>query len=463
MNATSVKQVLVDVDPGATVRIEGWVRSRRDSKGGFSFLEINDGSCLKSVQVVAPAELENYEDTIKHMATGASAIVLGEVKESPGKGQRVEVHATSVECPGDAPSDYPLQKKRHTFEFLRDIAHIRCRTNAYGAVFRMRHELAMAIHDFYRQRGFIWVHTPIITASDAEGAGELFRVSTLSADNPPKDDKGAVDWKEDFFAQQTYLTVSGQLQAETLACGMSKVYTFGPTFRAENSNTARHAAEFWMIEPEVAYYRLDENAQLAQDFLKHVLAHALEKCADDLEFFDLRIEKGLIESLRKVVDTPFERMTYTEAIERLQKSGKTFEHAPEWGKTLQTEHERYLTEELLNAPVIVTDYPGENTAFYMRLNDDKKTVRAMDVLVPRVGEIIGGSEREERYDVLLERMKAHDIDPEHYSWYLDLRKYGSVPHAGFGLGFERLIMYATGMKNIRDVIAYPRTPRSAAF
>lgn len=463
MNAPNVRCILHELEPGATIAVKGWLRSRRDSKAGLSFLELNDGSCLKSLQVLAPAELDNYQSLVKQLPTGASLEVEGVLEESPGQGQRVELKAERIALVGDAPEDYPLQKKRHSFEYLREIAHLRCRTNAFGAVFRVRHQLAMAVHDFFRQQDFLWVHTPIITASDAEGAGELFRVSTLSPEKPPVGEDGKIDFKQDFFARQAYLTVSGQLQAETLACGLSRVYTFGPTFRAENSNTARHAAEFWMIEPEVAFHRLPENADLAEAFLKHVLGHVLEHCAEDMEFFDLRIEKGLIESLRQVVDSPFERISYTEAIERLQASHKSFEHAPVWGHSLQTEHERYLTEELLKRPVIVTDYPGENTAFYMRLNDDQKTVRAMDVLVPRVGELIGGSEREERYEVLVERMKAHHIDPEDYRWYLDLRRYGSVPHAGFGVGFERLIMMATGMKNIRDVIPYPRTPRSADF
>lgn len=463
MNAPNVRCILHELEPGATIAVKGWLRSRRDSKAGLSFLELNDGSCLKSLQVLAPAELDNYQSLVKQLPTGASLEVEGVLEESPGQGQRVELKAERIALVGDAPEDYPLQKKRHGFEYLREIAHLRCRTNAFGAVFRVRHQLAMAVHDFFRQQDFLWVHTPIITASDAEGAGELFRVSTLSPEKPPVGEDGKIDFKQDFFARQAYLTVSGQLQAETLACGLSRVYTFGPTFRAENSNTARHAAEFWMIEPEVAFHRLPENADLAEAFLKHVLGHVLEHCAEDMEFFDLRIEKGLIESLRQVVDSPFERISYTEAIERLQASHKSFEHAPVWGHSLQTEHERYLTEELLKRPVIVTDYPGENTAFYMRLNDDQKTVRAMDVLVPRVGELIGGSEREERYEVLVERMKAHRIDPEDYRWYLDLRRYGSVPHAGFGVGFERLIMMATGMKNIRDVIPYPRTPRSADF
>lgn len=463
MNAPNVRCILHELEPGATIAVKGWLRSRRDSKAGLSFLELNDGSCLKSLQVLAPAELDNYQSLVKQLPTGASLEVEGVLEESPGQGQRVELRAERISLVGDAPEDYPLQKKRHGFEYLREIAHLRCRTNAFGAVFRVRHQLAMAVHDFFRQQDFLWVHTPIITASDAEGAGELFRVSTLSPEKPPVGEDGKIDFKQDFFARQAYLTVSGQLQAETLACGLSRVYTFGPTFRAENSNTARHAAEFWMIEPEVAFHRLPENADLAEAFLKHVLGHVLEHCAEDMEFFDLRIEKGLIESLRQVVDSPFERISYTEAIERLQASHKSFEHAPVWGHSLQTEHERYLTEELLKRPVIVTDYPGENTAFYMRLNDDQKTVRAMDVLVPRVGELIGGSEREERYEVLVERMKAHHIDPEDYRWYLDLRRYGSVPHAGFGVGFERLIMMATGMKNIRDVIPYPRTPRSADF
>ena len=460
--SSTVRDLLESGSDGQEVQIRGWVRSRRDSKAGFSFIEVNDGSCLANLQVLAPTSLDNYESLVRKLATGSSIVANGQLKASPGKGQRVELAAVTVRSPGIAEADYPLQKKRHTFEYLREIAHLRCRTNAVGAVLRVRHQLAMAIHDFYRERGFLWVHTPIITASDAEGAGELFRVSVLDADKPPRKD-GSIDWNRDFFARQAYLTVSGQLQAEALACGMSKVYTFGPTFRAENSNTARHAAEFWMVEPEVAFNRLDDNAQLAEDFLRHVLRHCLNHCQSDLALFDQRIEKGLIESLEKVASTPFQRLTYTEAIEHLAKSGQKFEHDPQWGNALQTEHERYLTEELLKAPVIVTDYPGENTAFYMRLNDDNKTVRAMDVLVPRVGEIIGGSEREERHDVLLARMKAHGVDANEYQWYLDLRKYGTVPHAGFGLGFERLVMYATGMKNIRDVIAFPRTPRSADF
>ncbi len=457
-----VTHVLKKGKVGQSITVAGWVRSRRDSKAGLSFIALSDGSSLENLQIIAKAELEEYEAVIKSLATGSSIRVQGTLVESPGEGQRVELEATRVELVGEAAGDFPLQKKRHTFEFLREIAHLRPRTNAIGATLRVRHELAMAIHDYFRSRDFFYVHTPIITASDCEGAGELFRVSTLSADKPPRKE-GAINWKKDFFGEETYLTVSGQLQGETLATALGRIYTFGPTFRAENSNTARHAAEFWMVEPEMSFCDLNLNAQVAEDFLRQVIKSALERCEDDLAFFDQRVEKGLLETLKNVADNDFERMTYTDAIGRLEVSGKDFEFKPVWGEPLQTEHERYLTEELFKRPVIVTDYPGDKAAFYMRLNDDEKTVRGMDVLVPRIGEIIGGSEREERYDVLRQRMRHHGLDEETYGWYLDLRKYGTVPHAGFGLGFERLIMFVTGMKNIRDVIAFPRTPRNAKF
>lgn len=442
--------------------VTGWVRSRRDSKAGLSFLVLNDGSCFNSLQVVAKNELENYDAVVLNLRTGASVRVHGQVVESPGKGQRVEILATSVEMLGDAPTDYPLQKKRHSLEYLRSIAHLRPRTNTIGAVTRVRHEMSMAVHDFFRQNGFFYIHTPIITASDAEGAGEMFQVTTLPLDNVPKDDKGEVDWDKDFFGRRSFLTVSGQLQAEIYACSMGRVYTFGPTFRAENSNTQRHAAEFWMIEPEVAFLELEGNAQLAEDFLKHCLSHALTECAEDLEFFNKRVEPGLIDALTDIVEKPFTRITYTDALKVLNDSGERFEHSTEWGNMLQTEHEKYLTDVVFKGPVIVTDYPATK-AFYMKLNDDGKTVRAMDVLVPRIGEIIGGSEREARLDVLHERIKHHNLNKEDYWWYVDLRKYGTVPHSGFGLGFERLLMLATGVKNIREVLPFPRTPRSADF
>lgn len=464
VDRTSISDVLQGrAAPGAQVTVCGWLRSRRDSKGGFSFLELNDGSCLKSLQVIADQALENYQDEIVHLGTGAAIVAEGVIAESPGKGQSVELKAHRIACSGNAPADYPLQKKRHSFEFLREIAHLRPRTNAISGAMRMRHELAAAIHDFFRREGFLWVHTPIITASDAEGAGEMFRVTTLDAKAPPLDQDGRVNFKEDFFGRPTHLTVSGQLQAEAMACALSKVYTFGPTFRAENSNTARHIAEFWMVEPEVAFADLNDNAALAERFLQSVLKHVLDHSQEDLALFDQRVEPGLIASLEHVATEPFERMTYREAIDRLTAAPESFEYAPVFGQALQTEHERYLTEKLVQKPLIVTDYPAAHTAFYMRLNDDGETVRAMDVLVPRIGEIIGGSQREERYDVLVDRMRALGLDPDAYDWYLDLRKFGSNPHAGFGLGFERLVMFATGMKNIRDVMPFPRTPRHADF
>jgi asparaginyl-tRNA synthetase len=448
---------------GRKVTLRGWIRTRRDSKGGFSFLELNDGSCQGNVQVVAPGELTNYESTVKHLHTGASVVVEGEVKASPAKGQATEVHASRIELVGDAPADaYPLQKKGHTFEFLRTIAHLRPRTNTFGAIARLRHRVSKTIHDFFDERGFVYVHTPIITASDCEGAGALFRVTTIDPDAPPKAD-GKVDYKQDFFAKPAYLTVSGQLQVESFACSLGNVYTFGPTFRAENSNTPRHLAEFWMVEPEMAFYDLTDNMDLAEAFLKRIIKDALEKCSEDLKFFAERIDKDLFSRLENVLNNPFQRLPYTEAVEILQKAGKTWEFPVAWGNDLQSEHERYLAEQHFKRPVILHDYPRTLKPFYMRVNDDGKTVRAMDVLVPGVGEIIGGSQREERLDILEQRMREQGLDPHAYQWYLDLRRYGTVPHAGFGLGLERTILFLSGMANIRDVIPFPRTPGNAEF
>ncbi|MSR53229.1 MAG: asparagine--tRNA ligase, partial [Gemmataceae bacterium] len=406
---------------GRQVRLHGWVRTRRDSKGGFSFIELNDGSCQGNVQIVAPGELVNYESVVKHLHTGASIIVEGEVKASPAKGQPTEIHAAKIELIGDAPVDtYPLQKKGHTFEFLRTIAHLRPRTNTFGAVARLRNQVSKSIHDFFQERGFLYIHTPIITASDCEGAGELFRVSTIDPEAPPKVD-GKVDYTKDFFGKPAFLTVSGQLQVETFACSLGNVYTFGPTFRAENSNTPRHLAEFWMVEPEMVFFDLLDNMTMAESFLKRIIKDALEKCSEDLKFFQERIDKELFTRLENVLNNPFKRVPYTEAVEILEKSGRTWEYPVAWGNDLQSEHERYLVEQHFKCPVILFDYPRTLKPFYMRVNDDGKTVRAMDVLVPGVGEIIGGSQREERYDILETRMKEQGLDPQHYSWYLDLR------------------------------------------
>lgn len=448
---------------GKNVLLRGWVRTRRDSKGGFSFVELNDGSCQGNVQVVAPGELPNYEAVVKHLHTGASISVEGEVKASPAKGQATEVLASKLELVGDADAEaYPLQKKGHTFEFLRTIAHLRPRTNTFGAVARLRHRVSKTIHDFFDERGFFYVHTPIITASDCEGAGALFRVSTLDPDAPPKQ-AGKVDYAKDFFGKPAYLTVSGQLQVEGFACALGKVYTFGPTFRAENSNTPRHLAEFWMVEPEMAFHDLTDNMDLAEAFLKRIIADALDKCAEDLTFFAERVDKEVFARLESVRDKPFLRVSYTEAVDILTQSGKTWEYPVAWGNDLQSEHERFLTEQHFKAPVILYDYPRTLKPFYMRVNDDGRTVRAMDVLVPGVGEIIGGSQREERLDVLEGRMREQGLDPAGYDWYLDLRRYGTVPHSGFGLGLERTILFLSGMANIRDVIPFPRTPGSAEF
>jgi asparaginyl-tRNA synthetase len=449
------------LDPPTELRVKGWVRTQRDSKS-IVFLEVNDGSCFGSLQVVAGPDTAGIEDA-RTLGTGAAVVVEGRLVASPAKGQRVELQAARVEVVGASDPSYPLQKKRHSFEFLRSLAHLRVRTNTFGAVFRVRSQLAYAVHDFFRTRGFVYVHTPIITASDCEGAGEMFRVTAFDLDAPPREN-GKVDGAADFFGRPTYLTVSGQLNCEAFALGLSDIYTFGPTFRAENSNTSRHAAEFWMIEPEMAWADLDDDADLAEAFVKHCLRHALEHCAEDLAFFDERIDPGLLERLRGVVEADFARISYTEAVERLQRSGRAFEYPVEWGLNLQAEHERWLTEVDLGRPTFVVDYPAAIKAFYMRRNDDGRTVAAMDLLVPKVGELIGGSQREERLDVLARIVASQPhIDPEAYAWYLDTRRFGSAPHSGFGLGFERLVMYVTGMENIRDVVPFPRTPRSCLF
>ncbi|CZF85300.1 Asparagine--tRNA ligase [Grimontia marina] len=466
MNYVPVADVLhgkAAVDTEVTVR--GWIRTRRDSKAGISFLAIYDGSCFDPIQAVVPNELNNYQEEVLRLTTGCSVEVTGTVVESPGQGQAYELQATNVKVVGwvEDADTYPMAKTRHSIEYLREVAHLRPRTNVIGAVARVRNCLAQAIHRFYHEQGYFWVSAPLITASDAEGAGEMFRVSTLDMENLPRNDKGAVDYNEDFFGKETFLTVSGQLNAEAYACAISKVYTFGPTFRAENSNTSRHLAEFWMVEPEVAFAELDDVAKLAEDMLKFVFKAVLEERRDDLEFFAQRIDKEAISRLEKFVESDFAQVDYTDAIDILIKSGKKFEFPVEWGIDLASEHERFLAEEHFNAPVIVKNYPKDIKAFYMRLNDDGKTVAAMDVLAPGIGEIIGGAQREERLDVLDERMRAMNIDPEHMNWYRDLRRYGTVPHAGFGLGFERLVSYVTGMGNVRDVIPFPRTPRSANF
>lgn len=466
MQSTSITQLLQgQVAVGAEVEIRGWVRTRRDSKAGLSFLQVTDGSCQGTIQVVAKNELPNYRDGVLKLTAGSSLVVRGELVESKGKGQSVEIQAASVEVCGlvDDPETYPIQPKQHSLEFLREQAHLRPRTNTFGAVARVRQATAFAIHDFFNRNGFVWVNTPIITASDAEGAGDMFRVSTLDAQNLPKNDRGEIDWQQDFFGREAFLTVSGQLNVEAYCLALSKVYTFGPTFRAENSNTTRHLAEFWMVEPEIAFADLNDDADLAEAFLKHVFRQVLEVRHDDLEFCEQRVQKGVIERLQKFEQASFERLDYSKAIEILQQAGKKFEFAPEWGMDLQTEHERFLCEEHVGRPVVVMNYPAAIKAFYMRLNDDRKTVAAMDVLAPGIGEIIGGSQREERLDVLDERMAAMGLEQDHYWWYRDLRRYGTVPHAGFGLGFERLIVYMMGLQNIRDAIPYPRAPGSATF
>ncbi len=447
---------------GQSVCIQGWIRTRRDSKGGFSFLEVNDGSCMANIQVIADADLPNYEQEVQKLSAGCSVSISGEVKESGGK-QETEIQASEVVVHGwSDPETYPLQKKRHSFEKLREWAHLRPRSNTFGAVARVRNVISRSIHNFYQDEGFLYINTPIITASDCEGAGEMFKVTTLDLENPPRQE-GKVDYSQDFFDRPSFLTVSGQLEAEIFATALGKVYTFGPTFRAENSNTSRHLAEFWMVEPEMAFHDLDDNMDLAENFLKHIVSTVLEECAEDMDFFNEHIDKTVIDTLQNIASCEFVRLTYTEAVEILEKSGQEFDYTVQWGSDLQSEHERYLTEQHFSGPVILYDYPRTIKPFYMRVNDDEKTVRAMDVLVPKVGEIIGGSQREERLDILEGRMAEQDLDPESYWWYLDLRRFGTVPHAGFGLGLERVVQFVTGMANIRDVIPFPRTPGNAEF
>jgi asparaginyl-tRNA synthetase len=448
---------------GSSITLCGWVKTLRDQKE-FSFIELTDGSTLSGIQIIAGNNLADYEKIIKNLSTGASLQITGTLVESPGHKQKWELQAQTLKvlgsCPGD---DYPLQKKRHSFEFLRTIAHLRPRTNTQGAVLRVRNALAFATHLFFQQRKFLYIQTPIITASDCEGAGEQFLVTTLDLQNIPKKQDKSVDFSKDFFQKPAYLTVSGQLNAETLACALSDVYTFGPTFRAENSNTSRHLAEFWMIEPELAFADLEDDMECAESYLHFVIDYILKHCQEDLEFFDAFIEKGLIARLQHIIQGSFARLTYTEAVSILEKSNKSFEFPHTWGCDLQSEHERYLAEEYCKRPVILSDYPKEIKAFYMRMNDDQKTVAAMDILVPKIGELVGGSQREERIDLLQEKIKACGLNPEDYWWYLQLREYGSVPHAGFGAGFERLVQFATGMENIRDVIPFPRYPGHAEF
>lgn len=446
---------------GQDLVLEGWIKTSRDSKN-FGFIQLSDGSGFDGIQVVYEAELENFKEIAKYPIY-SSIRVEGELVESPGAKQPIEVHAKKITPEHLAESDYPLQKKRHTFEYLRTKAHLRPRTNTFQAVFRVRSLIAFAVHEFFQQRRFVYVHTPIITASDAEGAGEMFQVTTLDLNNPPKNDEGKVDFSQDFFGKHTNLTVSGQLQGEAFATAFRNIYTFGPTFRAENSNTQRHAAEFWMIEPEMAFADLEDNMNVAEDMLKYIINYVFEHAPQEMEFFNSFIDKGLIDRLKNVVESEFVRITYTEAIDILEKSDREFKYPVSWGIDLQTEHERYITEEVYKKPVFIVDYPKEIKAFYMRENEDKKTVAAMDLLVPGIGEIIGGSQREERLDVLLAKLDECGLDQESYSWYMDLRRYGSVVHSGYGLGFERAVMYITGMKNIRDVIPFPRTVGNAEF
>ena len=463
MKRELIRDVLRSAAADREVTVAGWVKTRRDSKGGFSFVELNDGSCMANLQVVAGQQLENYAEIVK-LFPGASVAVTGRLVKSQGQGQAVEVQAARVTVFGHCdPVEYPLQKQRISFERLREIAHLRARTNTFGAVARVRNALAFATHRFFQDRGFYYIHTPIITSNDCEGAGEMFQVTTLDLLRVPRAGDGSVDYGHDFFGARAGLTVSGQLEGETYACALGNIYTFGPTFRAENSNTRRHLAEFWMIEPELAFADLDDDAALAGDYLRHLFRHVLAECREDLDFFNQRIDATLLGRLEALAASPFAMITYTEAVERLRASGRAFEFPVEWGIDLQSEHERYLTEEAFRGPVIVRDYPKAIKAFYMRLNDDGRTVAAMDVLLPEVGEIIGGSQREERGDVLTARIREAGLDPAAYGWYADLRRFGTVPHAGFGLGFERMVQFCTGMQNIRDVIPYPRTPKSAAF
>ena len=466
MSVVPVADVLhgrVAVDSEVTVR--GWVRTRRDSKAGLSFIAVYDGSCFNPVQAVVNNSLNNYENEVLRLTTGCSVIVTGTVVASPGQGQAFEIQATKLEVVGwvEDPDSYPMAAKRHSIEYLREVAHLRPRTNLIGAVARVRHTLAQALHRFFHENGYFWVSTPLITASDTEGAGEMFRVSTLDMENLPRDDQGKVDFSEDFFGKEAFLTVSGQLNGETYASALSKIYTFGPTFRAENSNTSRHLAEFWMLEPEIAFASLDDAAALAESMLKYVFKAVLDERSDDMAFFAERVDKDAVDRLQRFITTDFAQVDYTDAVNILMSCGETFENPVSWGIDLSSEHERYLAEKHFKAPVVVKNYPKDIKAFYMRLNDDGKTVAAMDVLAPGIGEIIGGSQREERLDVLDARLEEMGLNKEDYWWYRDLRRYGTVPHSGFGLGFERLIAYVTGVQNVRDVIAFPRTPRNASF
>jgi len=466
MSVIAITDVLAGNYPvDETITLHGWIRTRRDSKAGISFLAIHDGSCFDAIQAIVPNDLDNYQEDVLKLTTGSSVKVTGILVESPGKGQSFEIQATQVEVLGlvEDPDTYPMAAKRHSIEFLREHAHLRARTNIGGAVTRVRNCLAQAIHRFLHSKGYFWISTPLITGSDCEGAGEMFRVSTLDMENLPQDDQGKVDYSKDFFGKETFLTVSGQLNVETYCNALSKVYTFGPTFRAENSNTSRHLAEFWMVEPEIAFANLSDAADLAEEMLKYVLKAVLEERADDIAFFQQRVDKTVIDRLTAVVETDFVRLDYTDAITILENCGKTFENPVSWGVDLNSEHERFLAEEHFNGPVVLQNYPKDIKSFYMRLNDDGKTVAAMDILAPGIGEIIGGSQREERLDVLDSRLEEMGLDVADYSWYRDLRRYGTVPHSGFGLGFERLVAYATGMQNVRDVIPFPRTPNNAAF
>ncbi len=466
MSSTRISQVLAgDVPVGNKVTVEGWIRTRRDSKAGLSFLAVHDGSCFEPLQVVAPQELPNYQSDVLRITTGCAVRCTGEVVASQGKGQSVEVRADSIEVVGwvDDPDHYPMQPKRHTMEYLREVAHLRPRTNVIGAVTRVRHTLAQAVHRFFHERGFFWIHTPIITASDAEGAGQMFKVSTLDFANLPRTPDGKIDFDKDFFGREARLTVSGQLSVETYCMALSRVYTFGPTFRAENSNTRRHLAEFWMIEPEIAFADLNDDANLAEDFLKYIFRALLTERKDDMAFFEKFVDKDAIARLSAMIESKFARMDYTDAIKELESSKQKFEFPVKWGMDLQSEHEKYLTEVVVKGPVAVVNYPKDIKAFYMRQNADGKTVAAMDVLAPGIGEIIGGSQREERLEVLDARIAEMGLNAKDYWWYRDLRRYGTTPHAGFGLGFERAIIYATGIENIRDVIPFPRAPRQAEF
>jgi len=466
MSVIAITDVLAGKYPvDETITLHGWIRTRRDSKAGISFLAIHDGSCFDAIQAIVPNDLDNYQEDVLKLTTGSSVKVTGILVESPGKGQSFEVQATAVEVLGlvEDPDTYPMAAKRHSIEYLREHAHLRPRTNIGGAVTRVRNCLAQAIHRFLHSKGYFWISTPLITGSDCEGAGEMFRVSTLDMENLPRDDKGGVDYSQDFFGKETFLTVSGQLNVETYCNALSKVYTFGPTFRAENSNTSRHLAEFWMVEPEIAFANLADAADLAEEMLKYVLKAVLEERADDMAFFQQRVDKTVVDRLTSVIESDFVRLDYTDAITILENCGKKFENPVAWGVDLNSEHERYLAEEHFNGPVVLQNYPKDIKSFYMRLNDDGKTVAAMDILAPGIGEIIGGSQREERLDVLDSRLEEMGLDVADYSWYRDLRRYGTVPHSGFGLGFERLVAYATGMQNVRDVIPFPRTPNNAAF